>query len=109
MVDKVNKVEGEVLDLDHCQTLQDLFRDKTRWTRKQYARDNKGYPVMTRDPYATSFCLAGGLIRLYDNLDERDKNEAKLRQVTGRSLTAFNDDPATTIQDIQRVVRQAGV
>lgn len=42
---------------------QDLIRDKTRWTRGAYARDDHGEVVGAMNPRAVCWCFTGAIIK----------------------------------------------
>jgi hypothetical protein len=46
-------------------TVEDLLKNKTRWTRFAYARNKYGKAVKLSSSHATRFCLTGALIKIY--------------------------------------------
>jgi len=46
-------------------TLEELFADESRWTKKFFAVDSEGKNCSPRNPNAVSYSLMGGLIKLY--------------------------------------------
>lgn len=91
-------------------TLQELFAEESRWTQGEFARDEIGRWGNPSDPKAVSFCLLGGLELVYGLNTEAFKNAwRKLRAACGKEPSGINDSKGTTIADIQRVVREAGV
>ena len=44
-----------------------LFKNKKRWTQKEFAKDVHGNSVSTRDERAVCFCVDGALCRLSAN------------------------------------------
>ena len=93
-------------------TLQELFADPARWTTGKTARDVHGHSTYAKSDGACSWCLIGGLERVYGDVyigPRKKLREAIERRVGPRSITGFNDDAATTIDDIRAVVAEAGV
>lgn len=96
-------------------SLQELFSDPSRWTQGANARDANRVVTNINDPTACSWCLLGGCVKIYTDsiFDELvDKLRQAIEQYTGQddsSPTAFNDRPTTRIEDIQAVVKLAGV
>jgi len=60
-----------IKSLELCETLQDLFADRKRWTTGCFARDEYGKGVFSFDNRAVSFCLMGGICRVYRDLETR--------------------------------------
>lgn len=93
-------------------SLQELFEDEGRWTKGAFAKDSNGNSVSFRRDCATCFCLAGGVFVVYPP-EEQQGVFVKLREaVVARGYHSeeyFNDHPSTTIDDIRRVVKEAGV
>ena len=98
-------------------SLQELFSDPSRWTQGISARDARGYATYISNPAARSWCLWGGCVRIYGGTgpifnEIFKKLEQAVKQYTGEddsSPTSFNDRPTTSIEDIQAVVKLAGV
>lgn len=89
-------------------TLQELFADPKRWTKGAYARNKYNTIVSFENPSATCFCLAGGLLSVYEGIDYFRAINSLYKGCRLR-LSKFNDDPSTTIEDIQELVKKANV
>lgn len=94
-------------------SLVEMFGNKKRWTKFNYARDKQGRDVSVHDTDAIRFCLEGGLRRVYR---EEKYGEAKTRLEIAiwvlyriQSIVQFNDESSTTIEDIRRVCKKAQV
>lgn len=99
-------------------TLQELFRSAKRWTKGASARAKDWKACLPVGPIATCFCITGGLKRIYSPCsDEYSQAYRKLTDTLNalypdhkyEGLAGYNDDPRTTIDDIRRLVKKAGV
>lgn len=90
-------------------TLQELYARDWTWTQGAAARTLDGRAVNASNPKACCFCLAGALAVIYS--DEADiKVRAALRYRTHPLwLSEWNDDPGRTIDDVRKLVEEAGV
>ena len=102
-------------------TLQELFSDPKRWTQGRLAQDSSGEKVTTCDNKAVCFCLVGGAKRVYKHeapsvcqklavaIVGFPFENSRYESVCLDKITQWNDDPARTIADIQRLVKEANV
>ena len=88
-------------------SLQELFADEGRWCKGAVARDTFGKPCSSLDDEAACWCMLGGAEHIYG--PDYESAAEKLRLVVGRGVSVFNDHSSTTIEDIRRVVAEAGV
>lgn len=73
-------------------TLRELFEDKKRWCAGAFAVNRKGWICEISSKSAVSFCLIGGVERVYETIDERRLAIKKLTQQSGAcDLIIFND------------------
>lgn len=86
-------------------TLQQWFADESRWHKGRCYRYDENVEIK-------SCCLYGAILHVYRDdptrmLEVEEKIEKFVFNVgEGVSIPVFNDDPETTIEDIQRVVEQ---
>lgn len=99
-------------------TVQELFADASRWTQGQGpnngARNEQGQFVDWSSATACCFCLGAAIGMVY-----RDRNDAdqailtainKVRKVIGGDrVSAWNDMPGRTIDEVREVARLAGI
>jgi len=103
-------MEIEIKPLDQCKTLQDLFADPKRWTAGNFARDFSGKGVSSYDKEAVSFCLIGGLNRIYTDMSARLEALGRIRNEVSDSLTelfSFNDE--SSYEDIRLLVKKLNI
>jgi len=96
-------------------TLQELFSDPSKWTKGCYMRDRNGAPTSDPDE-ACSYCLYGGITLVYGEMSMWASMEVSskmldvlLETTPYYGIAKFNDDPSTTIKDIQGLVRKSNV
>lgn len=94
-------------------SLQELFRSKDRWHSGSDAADSEGITVPVRSKDAVRWCLRGGAELIYGRETPefyKAMHRMDCRLPAGYFLvTEFNDAITTTITDIRRVVKKAGV
>lgn len=87
---------------------RELLADPSKWTKGVHARDQQGAIVHCIDPDAISFCM-GGAVDRQCCADERYTASPEYQAACGalldalkvhRNVVDFNDDPATTHQDM---------
>lgn len=89
--------------------MRELFEDEKRWTKGDSAKDITGHWINPLSDEAVCWCLSGGLRVVYwDSTKLRQVEETLLKLCDG-SIPAWNDDPARTIDDVRRLVKEAGV
>ncbi len=93
---------------------QELLSDPNKWTKKCYARNERGESVVSDDESATCWCLYGALNKCYVRgeqwVEAHKRIENALRIETGSErIVAFNDSEATTHEDLMRVLERADV
>ena len=91
-------------------TLQELFSDPSKWTKRALARDSLGNQVLYSSPHAVCWCLLGGVYKCY-NISDQAKITKRIRKhvLTEQSGmlsigNTYNDDPARTFADIRKLV-----
>lgn len=92
-----------IIPIDQCKTLQELFSVPERWTKYYFARDVNNERVFFESEAASCFCLAGACKRL----KLKDEKIVQIcHKVPGMNIAAFNDNPDTTFEDIQKVIKE---
>jgi hypothetical protein len=108
-------------------TLQELYSTPTCWTQTHSAINADGYDVGPNDNDACCWCLLGGVAHVYEEtipirrklaesalqlfstrIDRASPNTA-VDSVCCQIVVDFNDNKATTIDDIRKVVAHANV
>lgn len=80
------------------------------WCKGHYAEDGNGKAVFPNSERATRRCLDGWLSYCYHDTEIWFLVREKLRQVVPfGAITAFNDDPTTTFEDIKALVDQLDI
>lgn len=97
-------------------SLRGLFRKPDAWCKGYLAKTIEGFVVEPTNPLATSFCLLGGLERVYDGKPEvykkaRERLTKYIKGHFGRhhSVASYNDAVRRKFTDIQKVIRAARV
>jgi U3 small nucleolar RNA-associated protein 14 len=92
------------------EAMGELFTDSPRWTQGYYARDAQGKMTESDKPEAVCFCLMGAHNLIEDNETRYAVNDAMVKSCRlmskkhGSNVVEFNDDKATTIDDIREFV-----
>lgn len=98
--------------LHECLTLQDIFEDPSRWS-KGGSRDANG-ELVNHCSEAVSYCITTAICRIpEDSLTVIEK----IGRVIGLNINPdiptalwdWNDAPERTIEDVQKLVKEAGV
>jgi hypothetical protein len=93
----------------------ELIDSPEKWTKGEYARDASGKSIDFSSNDAQCFCLRGAIYRLGDDNDECRQNLHNLSRAVARlypqfwGVTSFNDHPETTFEDVQKVLKEAGL
>lgn len=103
--------EEEMFAYETGMTLKELFDSPDKWCKGNFAKDKDGNCVGHHDENAVRWCLLGGCLKCLGtktlNLDLKTLNDL-IAERTGKSITAFNDDPNTTFNDILEVLNEWG-
>lgn len=90
-------------------SLRALFRAKSRWCQGSFAKTAAGKAVTPSSKNATSFCLLGGIRKVYGNGEKAREITEKLRTEIDRRyympIVGFNDKPRRQFHTIQAIVR----
>jgi hypothetical protein len=90
--------------------VKELLSDPATWVKGAFALKANGDPTYEFDPEARHFCLIGAMIRCYRDDVEYDVAYRKLRDaIPGNSIYRFNDNFATTHEQIMEVLTKADV
>ena len=98
--------------MTHFSTLQELFADESRWIQKAYARSKHNRKTRIHSKRAVKWCLLGGVNKIYyrNNLEEIQRRiHIYIIQKGYYNILDFNDNPHTTITDIQKLVADLNV
>ena len=100
-------------------TLQQLYSDETNWTKGTFARIKT---TQQRIPYidiksnkrsSCCYCLLGGINRCYPRENRQIIENVLTRWIQNNTkhpnIPMFNDDPETTIADIQNLFKECNV
>lgn len=96
-------------------TLKQLFSDSSKWTQGSLVIDSNGIELLSiLDKRAAAWCFSGGLCYCY-----QDTDYTKIRRKIQEYLKAkysfygqfwvWNDDPARTFEDIQRLCQELDI
>lgn len=97
--------------------VSELLNKPSCWTQRQAARNAEDHPINLWSSEARSFCLLGAIERCYGvpgelTTDYEPVLEARRRvwaAIGHQSITAWNDNPARTFQDVRSVVERADI
>jgi hypothetical protein len=90
----------------------ELLSSPEKWTKGADARNSNGNIVYTNSDDASCFCLRGAVILCRISLPTaRTKLRAALTKLypTFSDYVDFNDHPDTTFEDVQKVLKEAGL
>jgi len=100
----------------------ELLSDETKWTKGAFARDVKGVECSPNTWVAQSWCLLGAISKCYGYVPISDgfsptpcENAIRqlrnaLRRVHGRNvITDWQDDPETTFEMVQELLKEANI
>lgn len=95
--------------------VRELLSDKSKWTKRAYARNAKGEKIESWNPDAVCFCLKGAINRCYQDSTEHalvaDKVENAIARKDGFNIgiACFNDRESTTFSDIKKLVEELDI
>lgn len=92
--------------------LKELFADPKRWTKGAHAKDAAGVGVSVSNPDAKCFCLSGAIIKIHGSKEHGPGGEVykKIQNYIGhRIISAWNDAPERTIEDVQQLCRELDI
>ena len=92
-------------------SLQELLSDRKRWCQGDLALSKSGKPIEVKSPHAVSWCLIGGIEKVY-GISNMIMIQEKLYEVIGDNnygLVTYNDRSNCTIADIRKLVKKASV
>jgi hypothetical protein len=96
----------------------ELLSGPEKWTKSYFARDANLVPIPYSDPGAFCFCLRGALYRegFHEEIGNLSRTIRRLFPylvsvgVSSEGIvTCFNDAPDTTFEDVQKVLKEAGL
>ena len=88
--------------------MYELLATPDRWTKGYWARTENGAETSPRDPNAVCWCLSGAVTKCYED-DRISEIWLRLRSKLGKNPVTFNDDPATTHEDVLRVLKELDI
>lgn len=94
-----------------CKTLQELFADKTRWTKGAFAKSPEGFKVWACSDNATCFCFAGGAARIYPDIRIRQEIFNRVNDELGKisCIVDWNDEKIRTVEEVQELCRKLNI
>lgn len=86
----------------------DLLRTPQRWTKRTYARDSKGNRIAAFAPEAEQWCVRGAIFKCCPDFLTALR---MLRDVLpeNTNVTAWNDDPNRTHDEMRAALLEAGL
>lgn len=87
--------------------IRDLLDKPEKWTKKREARSADGLPTSALNEDAVAYSVYGAIKRCY----QKDQFEAIYRKIydTVGHVTHWNDDPATTFEEVRQLVNELDV
>lgn len=105
------------------------FLTTEKWTKYQFAIDDKGKQCTIHSDKAKCFCLMGAIFRVYPKAIDFNEVINKIKKVLKKkqklfnylpkgyckfttdtsSIVNFNDSSSTKFSDVQEVIKEAGV
>lgn len=88
--------------------------NRKNWIKGRSSRTQEGYLVSPNHPAAVKFCLLGAIVATYgwENLNKRIAKVSGILRRRGYeadSIANYNDASATTWEDIEQLIKEAGV
>ena len=93
-------------DMELLEAVLDLLSEPTRWTRKAFARNQRGTEVPPQDDEAICWCLQGAVIHFWGKRRDPPESLVKAgREISSWGLHMVNDN--FTHEDVLNCVRRA--
>ena len=89
--------------------LYEVIDEPSKWCAHQNALDGDGYPISAFDPKARSWCLYAALMRFVPSRQKHQVLVDAVQQMGYRNIAAFNDDPETTFDIVQTLLRRLDI
>lgn len=104
--------------------VQDILTGPEKWVKGNYAVDKYGSSVSCNDKNADAFCLVGAINLCYynDNIDiyikivktvvdeiYKIKGMENSTDIDLTNIVNFNDDPGTTFEDIDKLIKKSDI
>lgn len=93
--------------------VHELLSSPEKWIKGRFAVDAKGNGVAVGSSDACSHCIMGAIQRCYPVLADREKIYKKLdpelRKFNRGHITSFNDNPATTWEEVHSLALQLDI
>lgn len=86
---------------------KELISNPKNWTQGMFARDEYGTPVPSISENACSWCSAGAVIKVANNIYVAISLFALLEKSISRAIAPFNDNPESTHEDIMNMFDKA--
>jgi hypothetical protein len=82
--------------------IRELLNDESCWCQKAFAMLPDGLVALPEEiTRAAKWCIVGAAIVCYPDTDTQEKVIDTMERYTGYDVTAWNDRPERTFQDIQ--------
>lgn len=93
--------------------VRELLTDKSKWTKRAFARTKEGGATNVSDTNATCFCLVGALLKCYNDDNEFSYNLNRLNMVVIKlgtpSISLWNDSPNRTFEEVKQLVEELDI
>lgn len=95
--------------------IRELLSDESKWTKGSYARHINGNSIGPRQDNACSWCLLGSIYKCYGFRSEFFRSKffkvfENLRiKLKGNDITAWNDAPERTFEDVKKLVEELDI
>lgn len=89
-------------------TLQELFNDRKRWCKESFAKTESGGFASARSPDTVSWCLMGGIDKVYGSTYAASKIRAKIMHKVG-VIGLWNDRVRRRFSDVVALVKELDI
>ena len=87
----------------------EILSDASKWTKGTLARDNKGQVCWIDSEAACQWCLMGAVRVAYPNSIANESALDRIQAKISPPISDWNDDPATTFQDVRNLLLELDV
>lgn len=89
------------------QRTKSILSTSGRWTKGAMAKDSIGNHAEPTSPEACKWCLSGAVVAAAPTKEAADQTLVVIRNVAGRNVVSFNDDPNTGFWNVRSVLEKA--
>lgn len=87
-------------------SLQELFSEKSRWIKDSSAEDNQGRTIDPNSEAAVSWCLLGGIIRVYGRGTTKSAQVMTALHFKLDGIACWNDQSERKFEDVVALVKE---